>query len=479
MSSPMKLSLLAFIATAAAVPHSGHSRFHKPHGSGNYGTGRPAYPTGGWHGSNSTAIAQPTGTGYPDESTTTIEETLTSTTTVISTIYATPSPVGEQPTEVGEADVSTGAGVCGPETITVTATNKVTVTITPGTPVYSVSASASAEASFPVFPTEAGKSPEWEAVLPSSSSSVVKEEEVTVSLPNKQPDYTPAPSSQEAPAVTTDVPAVTTDVPAVTTSTTPTSSTPPVTPSTPAYSGGKRGLAYNDANLCSSFAGKAAWAFNWGSAPSGDLPEGIKFIPLAWTKNETPEQWLKKVDEAVAAGSDVVMGFNEVDHPNQANMLPGVACGKWAEYMDPIAASHPDVTILGPSVTNAGDKANWGLDWYKNFQTVCPGAKYHAVTVHFYDIWQDGEGQAGTLGRFQAHIENAHKLTGKPVWVTEFGLNEGQSAADVTKFLQGAMKYMDGADIVAGYSYFMVGTGANQLSNGNGLSAIGEIYASS
>jgi hypothetical protein len=37
---------------------------------------------------------------------------------------------------------------------------------------------------------------------------------------------------------------------------------------------------------------------------------------------------------------------------------------------------------------------------------------------------------------------------------------------------------LDGNDKVQGYSYFMVGTGENQLSSGSGLSKVGEVYAS-
>jgi hypothetical protein len=139
--------------------------------------------------------------------------------------------------------------------------------------------------------------------------------------------------------------------------------------------------------------------------------------------------------------------------------------------MNPIAEKHPDVTILGPSVTNAGQE-NWGLKWYKNFVSSCPDAVYHAANIHFYDIWEEG-----TLDRFKSHCEEAAKITGKKVWVTEFGLREG-SVEQTTEFLKAVMEWMDGSDIVQGYAYFMVGNGANQLNDGDGLSPIGEVYTS-
>jgi hypothetical protein len=94
-------------------------------------------------------------------------------------------------------------------------------------------------------------------------------------------------------------------------------------------------------------------------------------------------------------------------------------------------------------------------------------------------MYQEGEGMSSTINRFKAHIENAAELTGKPVWLTEFGLNPGSTTEQTTKFLTEALAYLDGSDKVHGYSYFMVGTGENQLNAGDGLSQIGQIYASS
>lgn len=484
MSSSLKFSLLALATTAVAIPHYGHMKYHKPSGY-QPGTGAP-YPTGGWAGANSTVIT-PTGTAaLPEEKTTTIEEFETSTTTLTSTIYVKASrPPTYEASYVYPEDVSSVVAIpsqegnCGgPETVYITATNEVTVTVTAGkkssafTPAPSPSSAAEVTSQPPVAPTGGYEAPiESESfVLPSSTA----EDKVTVSIPQKGIE-TPAPPKDAAPPQE--------EAPAPKPSATEaekenTSAAPSATPkSSPSYSGGKRGLAYNDASLCSAFEGKASWAYSWGSAPGGDLPSGMSFVPMAWVKNEDPKAWLQKVDEAVASGSKAVMGFNEPDHPAQANMDPATACKHWREYMNPIASAHPDVTIIGPSVTNAGDKPNWGLDWYKSFMEVCPDAIWHKANLHFYDIYMEGEGDMGTVNRFKKHIEAGYKLTGRKVWVTEFGLNPGSSAEDTGKFLREVMKWMDESDKVEGYSYFMVGTGENQLSSGNGLSQIGQIYA--
>lgn len=510
MSSPMKLSLLALVSTAAAIPHYSHSRFHKPSGGyGGPGTGKPTYPTGYWPGSNSTAPL-PTGTGvYGDDKTTTLSETSYSTTTLVSTIWVSPKPSGESTSVVGVQDVSSSAAACGPETIYVTATNKVTVTVAAAAPsslyssfsvseglttLYSSSSSAgegySTSSETPVetpSATETYVVPSSSAVeasssSSSSSSSSVVEESTTLSIPSKPvetPVETPAASSSSSSSVyvVTPVPS-TTEVPSTTAAPSTTSSSATTKPSSPSYTGGKRGLAYNNADLCSAFGDKFTWAYNWASVPGGDLPSGVKYIPMPWGPDKiSAEKWLQNVDDAVKSGSDVIKGFNECDHTSQCNMSPAAACQAWTTYMEPVASAHPSVRILGPSVTNGGGEM--GLTWLKNFQSGCPSATWHAADIHFYDIYQEGEGQAGTVGRFIAQIEKAAEQTGKKVWVTEFGLNPGATAEQSAKFLKGCMEYMDSSDKVEGYAYFMVGSGENQLNSGTGLSSIGEVYASS
>jgi hypothetical protein len=185
----------------------------------------------------------------------------------------------------------------------------------------------------------------------------------------------------------------------------------------------------------------------------------------------TAEEWLANVDKAVKKGSTAVMGFNECDHADQCNMTPEAACAAWKQYMNPVKEAHPGVTIVGPSVTNG--PAPMGLDWLSRFNDACPDATVDATNIHFYDIYDEG-----TIDRFEAQVEKAASLGGKKVWITEFGLNPGSASEEqAASFLKDAMAYLDGSDKVQGYSWFMVGDGENQLNSGDGLSAVGKVYA--
>lgn len=114
------------------------------------------------------------------------------------------------------------------------------------------------------------------------------------------------------------------------------------------------------------------------------------------------------------------------------------------------------------------------IDWLTSFKASCSDAIIDATNIHFYDIYEEGQ----TIERFKTQVEKAAAIYGHKVWVTEFGLNTGTATSDqAVTFLKAAMEYLDNSADVQGYSWFMVGTGENQLNSGTGLSPVGEAYA--
>ncbi|EUC33273.1 glycoside hydrolase family 128 protein [Bipolaris zeicola 26-R-13] len=465
MSSSIKITgLLALAGSVAAVPHFQHEKFHH----------RAAYPAGGWGASNNTAPAG-TGSAIYGEPTTTLATTSTSTQTSYTTVYVKPSPYpGVQQANV--ADVATTPG-CG-ATVTVTAKEKVTVTVTPGggaaAPPSSAAASPSkpAEYAAPSKPAEyavPSKPAEYPAETPEASAS---------SKPAEYPAETPEAPAPSKPAETP-APSKPAETPVYSASATPSASSPvggAFPTGTPGlgnmYSGTKRGLAYNNAELCSTLGSSYGFGYNWAQTENNDI--GTMFIPMMHKPSDsTADEWLANVDKAVKKGSKAVMGFNECDIAAQCNLSPEAACSSWKEYMNPVKEAHPDVTIIGPSVSNG--QAPLGLDWLSRFHTACPDAKVDATNIHFYDVYDDK-----TIDRFIAHVKQAAETYGQKVWITEFGLNSGSATQEqAASFLKDCMAYLDTSDDVQGYSWFMVGTGENQLNLSDGLSPIGKVYAGS
>ncbi|KAK5138045.1 hypothetical protein LTR08_005842 [Meristemomyces frigidus] len=227
---------------------------------------------------------------------------------------------------------------------------------------------------------------------------------------------------------------------------------------------GKRGLAYNDASLTDCLTGsQVSWAYNWGSATTG-LASGLNFIPLLWgTASDFTSSWSANAAAAIASGSTHLMSFNEPDLSSQANLSPEAAAEAYKTYMMPFAGQ---AKLCAPSVTNGGGEM--GLTWLMNFMTACSDCQIDCVSIHWYDTYSNVES-------FKNQVTNATTISGKEVFVSEFGSTDG-SDDDISTFLQDVMPWMDSNDDVAGYAYFMVADG--MLVSGTEPSTYGSTYLS-
>ena len=505
----MKISLLALVSTVAAVPQYGgygHSKFHsiKPsgtqgaeypignptHGQGQQSSAKPyptapgypsapAYPVGSSSVAYNGTAPYPTNSGSYGKGESAIDVTSTTTTTVIKTIHISPSGVSPQkstlagnyqtsPVANAQAYPTAGNDQCGPATVTVTAKEKVTVTVDGNqyVPTYvpAPQPSKPAESKPAEYPASSAKPVESKpAEYPASSPKPVEPVPSKADVPTYSPVPPKATPSSAAPSAAP-------------------SSAPPSTGS--GYSGSKRGLVYNDAALVKNLGGKYGFAWNWGQTENNDLG-GTIFIPTMHKPSDsTPEAWLANVDKAVKKGATAVMGFNECDHKEQCNMAPEQACDAWRKYMNPVKAKYPQLTIVGPSVTNGPSESGMGLSWLSKFHAACPDAIVDATNIHFYSKYDDATNNqySYTIDRFRQQIETAGKNYGKKVWVTEYGLNAGTATPEqAASFLKQSLEYMDNSPLVQGYSYYKVGTNQAeyQLCDSNGASALGKIYASS
>ncbi|KAL8999229.1 MAG: hypothetical protein Q9169_001894 [Polycauliona sp. 2 TL-2023] len=509
------LSLLA--STAYAVPHYGqHGHKHPvhkagPQPSGVISSGYGAIPTGGptapYGTSNSTIIAStgtaPVTSNPPITSVVTVVPQPESTTSQESSIESAVdnSPVGE---------TSAPGGECGPATVTVTEADTITVTVPASSveaPVETTSApygdattdssdsNTSSDApmssmSVIVNPTESSSSAAAEStsvVHPSpmeSSASEVSPDTATTSAVDAGEFYqTPTTSkTDESPVETPTKDAPTEDAP---TEVTPVEDAPeedaptkeepvsnPKTPSAPTTDNVvPRGLLYNEASLTSAFANaNVGWMYNWDSAPGGTIDSSKEFVPMLWSTSmefHVPH-WQERADAAIAAGSKHLLGFNEPDLPEQANMDVGAAVDGWMQYIEPFHAKHNgDVKLGSPSVCN-GPEQHLGLSYLKSFLDSCSGCHVDFITIHWYGLANDDG-----VRHLKEHIAKAQEVAdGRPIWLTEFkpdGSDEQQA-----EFLGKVLPWLDDkSNGVDRYAYFKV----DFMVNGASLTQAGSAYA--
>jgi hypothetical protein len=115
-----------------------------------------------------------------------------------------------------------------------------------------------------------------------------------------------------------------------------------------------------------------------------------------------------KYAEIESAGYSVVLGFNEPNKSDQANMTVERAVDLW-----PILTQNPDIRVGSPAVSDDG--RGWLEDFMR--QVDANNLRVDFVTMHWYG-WNAGScDNAGQLGG----ALNWAEQWGRPVWITEFG----------------------------------------------------------
>lgn len=246
----------------------------------------------------------------------------------------------------------------------------------------------------------------------------------------------------------------------------------------------KRGVAYgNHSDSDMKNASKdISWWYNWAAEPEYAIVTiypgyNVDFTPMAWNA-----AGISKVNSYVPLDNKVkyLLGFNEPNFKEQANMTPSQAAAAWPQ-LQAIADQYnlklvsPSVNYCGNCVSENGTTYNNPFDWLDDFFTACVGCRVDYIALHWY-----GGGNSIT-----GYIDNARKY-GKPIWVTEFADWEatGVTAPIQKNYLAGTTNFLERDPDIFRYSWFIGRTngGASaypyiDLYAGSGqLTPLGQLY---
>ena len=236
----------------------------------------------------------------------------------------------------------------------------------------------------------------------------------------------------------------------------------------------KKGLAVNAAmgqNLRTSDI-HAGWYYNWGTTPftySGY--SSLEYVPMIWGQGS----FNTNINNAKNADSSYVLGFNEPDFTNQANMSVDQAISLWSSIMNTGKKVGSPATGTWPSNNT---------NWFQPFMTKINSdgnLNVDFVAIHCYpDDWNGGKSMADWF--LSEVVDKAWEMYRKPIWVTEFSTSgNGITEAGTASFLENVMPGLESRDYVERYSFFSFNrsTFAGGLwwyANG-ALSSAGEVYA--
>lgn len=258
-------------------------------------------------------------------------------------------------------------------------------------------------------------------------------------------------ATESTPPVTTTVPSSSEPAPTTTTvqSSTIAAPPPPPPPATPVRAVAKKGVStWNFDGVGKALTDvRAGWYYNWAVHPDGvTAPPNVEFVPMIWGAKFTDDATIARAK----ANGKVLLGFNEPDFPDQANMSPEQALDLWPK----LAAT--GLRLGSPAVAHSGDKAG---GWLDRFMT---GAAQRGLRVDFIAVhWYGSDFSDAAVGHLRNYLEAVHKRYGKPLWLTEYAMIDfsgGQprypSPEQQAAFARGSAAMMESLPYVERYAWF-------------------------
>ncbi len=194
------------------------------------------------------------------------------------------------------------------------------------------------------------------------------------------------------------------------------------------------GLTYHDCDTVAKVG--ATWEYGW--TPQPDNCPGVENIPMLYQASD--------VGGTVGGNSNWIMGFNEPDSPDQANIPASQAATLWRQ----VEQLYPNRKLVAPAPSGADP--TWLVDFRNDYISMYGTApRLNALAVHCY-AWS-----ANACIQFTQQFEAWAKAWGVPeVWVTEFPISPA-SPNNLNQSLQGGqafLNWMESDPMITRYEWF-------------------------
>jgi len=191
-----------------------------------------------------------------------------------------------------------------------------------------------------------------------------------------------------------------------------------------------------------------SWYYTWRVDRRWEpAPAGVEFVPMIWDETHVNAS---ELTQAVDTGTDVLLGYNEPDHRQQADMTVAQALDLW-----PLLEGTG--MRLGSPAT-AGDPARRG-SWLERFMdgALSRGYRVDFVCAHWYGAGTDATEQTRALETFLRAIHDKYR---KPIWLTEFALVKWTTPPafptydEQAAFVRHAVPMLESLPFVERYAWF-------------------------
>lgn len=192
---------------------------------------------------------------------------------------------------------------------------------------------------------------------------------------------------------------------------------------------------------------------------NGDFESAISATPAALAAEYVPIKWGEDspgwIDTSDLAGVPTILGFNEPDHRQQADMTVAEAIALWPSLM----ATGARLGSPAPTTSQTVGSTSW-LGKFMS-QANAAGLRVDFIAVHYYTANADVAAFKNWLNK----VYNAYHL---PIWVTEWGLvdwsNPGRfTSTQTAQFFRDGTLMMDGLSFVEKHAWFGLYDGLDGL----------------
>ncbi len=148
---------------------------------------------------------------------------------------------------------------------------------------------------------------------------------------------------------------------------------------------------------------KAHWWYNWNLDQNSPLDR--EYVAIRHTRwwPDLNQNWKTR-------GVNHLLGFNEPDSADQANMTVADSLGAW-----------PDLLATGLRVGSPAP-TDGGLTWLYDFvdQADAANLRVDYVALHYYRSYSSASDPAGATTQLYNFLKGVHDRVKRPLWITEF-----------------------------------------------------------
>ncbi len=145
------------------------------------------------------------------------------------------------------------------------------------------------------------------------------------------------------------------------------------------------------------------WYYNWGLNRFSTLD--IEYVPIRQNM-----YWPNLDQDWAARGATELLGYNEPDHKDQANVSVDAAIAGWHDLLG------TGLRVGAPAVSDGG------LTWLYNFMARADAAHLRVdfVPLHYYRAVSNPGNPEAAAAQLYNFLKDVHDRVKRPLWVTEF-----------------------------------------------------------